>query len=74
MDGSRAGEGRGRDCGGAEGLNNGTHPGARMHKWAHSAPWKTAAQALRSQCSHMFYSAFSFLGPALPPFPENMPS
>lgn len=41
MDGGRAGDGRGRDWGGgAQGLNNGTHPDAGMHKWAHSAPWK----------------------------------
>lgn len=72
MDGGRAGEGRGKDWG-AEGLNNGTHPGAGMHMWAYTAPWKIAAEALRSRCSHMFYSAFSLLCPARLPFRENMP-
>lgn len=77
MDGGRAGEGRdsrGVGGGGAEGLNNGSHPGAGMHKWAHSAPRKIAAQALPPRCGHMFYSAFSLLCPAPLPFRENMPS
>lgn len=50
--------------GGAAWLNNGKHTGAEMHKWAHSAPLKIAAQALHLHCSHMFYSAFSLLCPA----------
>lgn len=74
--GAELGRGGGGDLGVglAEGLNNGTHRDAGMHKWAHRAPWKIAAQALRPRCSHMFYSAFSLLCPALLLFWENIPS
>ena len=66
-------EGMGKGLG-AEGLNNGSHLGAGMHKWAHSSPWKIAVQAIRPRCSHMFYSTFSLLCPAPLPLWENMPS